>query len=161
MPDYWGLKQHFPVMPLNKLDEPSMRAASIWDITCDSDGEIQFDPTAPLYLHDIDLDEEEYFLGFFNIGAYQETLGMSHNLFTHPNECSIEVTEEGYTFHDIEESENILDILSDIGYDKAQILIKLKNNLANSAFTTEEEKSDTLQKLELYLYQNGYLRTTN
>ena len=161
MPDYWGLKQHFPVMPLNKLDEPAMRAASIWDITCDSDGEIQFDPSAPLYLHDIDLDEEEYFLGFFNIGAYQETLGMSHNLFTHPNECSIEVTEEGYTFHDIEESENILDILSDIGYDKAQILIKLKNNLANSTFTTEEEKSDTLQKLELYLYQNGYLRTTN
>ncbi len=161
MPDYWGLKQHFPVMPLNKLDEPAMRAASIWDITCDSDGEIQFDPSAPLYLHDIDLDEEEYFLGFFNIGAYQETLGMSHNLFTHPNECSIEITEEGYTLQDIEESENILDILSDIGYDKAQILIKLKNNLANSAFTTEEEKSDTLQKLELYLYQNGYLRTTN
>ncbi len=161
MPDYWGLKQHFPVMPLNKLDEPAIRAASIWDITCDSDGEILFDPSAPLYLHDIDLDEEEYFLGFFNIGAYQETLGMSHNLFTHPNECTIEVTDEGYNLHNIEEAENILDILDDIGYDKSQILIKLKNNLANSTFTTEEEKSDTLQKLELYLYQNGYLRTTN
>ncbi len=161
MPDYWGLQQHFPVMPLNKLDEPAIRAASIWDITCDSDGEIKFDPSVPLYLHDVDLDEEEYFLAFFNVGAYQETLGMSHNLFTHPNECSIEVTEEGYTFLNIEESENILDILDDIGYDKAQILIQLKNNLANSTFTTEEEKSDTLQQLELYLYQNGYLRTTN
>jgi len=161
MPDYWGLQQQFPVMPLNKLDEPAIRAASLWDITCDSDGEILFNPNAPLYLHDIDLDEEEYFLAFFNIGAYQETLGMSHNLFTHPNECSIEITEEGYMFHDIEESDNILDILDDIGYDKAQILIQLKNNLANSPFTTEEEKSDTLQKLELYLYQNGYLRTTN
>jgi len=161
MPDYWGLQQQFPVMPLNKLDEPAIRAASLWDITCDSDGEIQFNPNAPLYLHDVDLDEEEYFLAFFNVGAYQETLGMSHNLFTHPNECSIEITDEGYAFHDIEESDNILEILDDIGYDKAQILIQLKNNLANSAFTTEEEKSDTLQKLELYLYQNGYLRTTN
>lgn len=161
MPDHWGLQQHFPVMPLNKLDEPAIRAASLWDITCDSDGEIQFDPNAPLYLHDIDLDEEEYFLAFFNVGAYQETLGMNHNLFTHPNECSIEVTENGYRLHDIVESQNILDILDDIGYDKSQILIQLKNNLANSTFTTEEEKNDTLQKLELYLYQNGYLRTTN
>ena len=161
MPDYWGLEQHFPVMPLNKLDEPAIRAASLWDITCDSDGEIQFDPSAPLYLHDVDLDEEEYFLAFFNVGAYQETLGMNHNLFTHPNECSVEVTESGYLLHDIVESQNILDILDDIGYDKSQILIQLKNNLANSTFTTEEEKNDTLQKLELYLYQNGYLRTTN
>ena len=161
MPDYWGLGQHFPVMPLNKLDEPAIRAASLWDITCDSDGEIQFDPSAPLYLHDVNLDEEEYFLAFFNVGAYQETLGMNHNLFTHPNECSIEVTESGYHLHDIVESQNILDILDDIGYDKSQILIQLKNNLANTTFTTEEEKNDTLQKLELYLYQNGYLRTTN
>jgi len=161
MPDYWGLQQHFPVMPLNKLDEPAIRAASLWDITCDSDGEIKFDPSSPLYLHDVDLDEEEYFLAFFNVGAYQETLGMNHNLFTHPNECSIELTEDGFALHDIEESQNILDILDDIGYDKAQILIQLKNNLANSTFSTEEEKSDTLQKLELYLYQNGYLRTTN
>ncbi len=161
MPDYWGLQQHFPVMPLNKLDEPAIRAASLWDITCDSDGEIQFDPSSPLYLHDVDLDEEEYFLAFFNVGAYQETLGMNHNLFTHPNECSVEVTESGYRLHDIEESQNILDILDDIGYEKSQILIQLKNNLANSTFSTEEEKNDTLQKLELYLYQNGYLRTTN
>ncbi|MDA3946884.1 MAG: biosynthetic arginine decarboxylase [Helicobacteraceae bacterium] len=161
MPDYWGLQQHFPVMPLNKLDEPAIRAASLWDITCDSDGEIQFDTNVPLYLHDVDLDEEEYFLAFFNVGAYQETLGMSHNLFTHPNECSIEVTDEGYILKNVIESDNILEILDDIGYDKAEILIQLKNNLANSTFTTEEEKSDTLQKLELYLYQNGYLRTTN
>ena len=160
MPDYWGLKQHFPVMPLTKLNEPAIRAASLWDITCDSDGEIQFDPSSPLYLHDVDLDEEEYFLAFFNVGAYQETLGMNHNLFTHPNECSIEITESGYQLHNIEESQNILDILDDIGYDKSQILIQLKNNLANSVFSTEEEKNDTLQKLELYLYQNGYLRTT-
>jgi len=161
MPDYWGLQQHFPVMPLNKLEEPAIRAASLWDITCDSDGEIRFDPSAPLYLHDVDLDEEEYFLAFFNIGAYQETLGMNHNLFTHPNECSIDITDDGFKINDIEESQNILDILDDIGYDKRQILIQLKNNLANSTFSTEEEKSDTLQKLELYLYQNGYLRTTN
>ncbi|MEA3372341.1 MAG: biosynthetic arginine decarboxylase [Campylobacterota bacterium] len=161
MPDYWGLGQHFPVMPLNKLDEPAIRAASLWDITCDSDGEIAFDSKSPLYLHDVNLDEEEYFLAFFNIGAYQETLGMQHNLFKHPSECTIILNDDSYEVEHIIESENLLSTLEDLGYDGAKILIQLKNNLAHSNFSTEKEKSDTLQKLESYLYQNGYLRTTN
>ncbi len=70
IPDYWGLKQHFPIMPLDKLNIKPLRAASLWDITCDSDGEITFDPEAPLFLHDVDLGNEEYFIGFFNIGAF-------------------------------------------------------------------------------------------
>lgn len=161
LPDYWGLGQHFPVMPLDRLDKPAIRAASLWDITCDSDGEICFQPDKPLYLHDIDLDEEEYFVAFFNVGAYQETLGMKHNLFSHPSECTVLLNETTYELHNIEESEHILSIMADLGYDESQVLIQLKNNLAHTAFSTEEEKSDTLQKLEIILYQNGYLRTTN
>lgn len=161
LPDYWGLNQNFPTMPLHKLDQPALRPASLWDITCDSDGEIGFSSKSPLYLHDINLDEEEYFLGFFNVGAYQETLGMSHNLFAHPSECTIEITDNGYEVKKINESNSLLKIISGLGYDENQILIQLKNSLARSTFITEEEKSDTLQKLELYLYQNSYLRTTN
>ena len=161
MPDYWGLGQHFPVMPLDRLDKPAIRSASLWDITCDSDGEVAFNPEAPLYLHDVNLDEDEYYLGFFNVGAYQETLGMQHNLFKHPSECTVLLTEEGYEIENFIESEHLLTILSDLGYNESQVLIQLKNNLAQAEFSTEEEKSDTLQQLELYLYQNGYLRTTN
>lgn len=161
LPDYWGLGQKFPIMPLHKLDTPALRSASLWDITCDSDGEICFDTSSPLYLHDVDLDEEDYFLGFFNVGAYQETLGMNHNLFAHPSECSIEITDEGYDIVTIDESNSLLKVLANLGYDEGQILIQLKNMLARSTFITEEEKSDTLQKLELYLHQNSYLRTTN
>jgi len=160
IPDYWGLQQQFPIMPLDRLDIPAIRAASLWDITCDSDGEIRFKPETPLYLHDIDLDEEEYFLAFFNVGAYQETLGMNHNLFTHPSECTILISDTGYEIENFTESDNVLNILEDIGYDASKLLTNLKNKLASSDFRTEEEKSDTLQKLEMYLYQNGYLRTT-
>ncbi|WP_295055434.1 biosynthetic arginine decarboxylase [Sulfuricurvum sp.] len=160
IPDYWGLQQQFPIMPLDRLDIPAIRAASLWDITCDSDGEIRFQPETPLYLHDIDLDEEEYFLAFFNVGAYQETLGMNHNLFTHPSECTILISDTGYEIENFTESDNVLNILEDIGYDASKLLTNLKNKLASSDFRTEEEKSDTLQKLEMYLYQNGYLRTT-
>ncbi len=161
LPDYWGLSQRFPIMPIHKLDTPALRSASLWDITCDSDGEIGFSSASPLYLHDVDLDEEDYFLGCFNVGAYQETLGMEHNLFSHPSECTVVIDDKGYTLEQIDESNSLLKVVSNLGYDENQILIQLKNSLARSTFITEEEKSDTLQKLELYLYQNSYLRTTN
>lgn len=161
LPDYWGLNQHFPVMPLHHLNSTPLRAASLWDITCDSDGEIGFNPDKPLYLHDVNLDEEEYFLGFFNVGAYQETLGMNHNLFTHPSEYTITIDENSYEIKNAVESKNILDILDSIGYDSKILHAKLKNDLSSSEFISEKEKSDTLAKLELFLQQNGYLRTTN
>jgi arginine decarboxylase len=161
LPDYWGLNQHFPVMPIHHLNSTPLRAASLWDITCDSDGEIGFNPDKPLYLHDINLDEEDYFLGFFNVGAYQETLGMDHNLFTHPSEYTIKIDDEKYTIVNEVESKNILDILESKGYDKTNILEKLKNDLVISDFITEKEKNDTLAKLETFVEQNGYLRTTN
>jgi len=161
LPDYWGLKQHFPVMPIHHLNADPIRAASLWDITCDSDGEIGFNPKKPLYLHDINLDEEEYFLGFFNVGAYQETLGMQHNLFTHPSEYTIEIDDISYEIKHEIESKSILDILSSIGYDSSKILNKLKTQLIKSSFITEKEKCDTLAKLETFIEQNGYLRTTN
>jgi arginine decarboxylase len=162
IPDYWGLQQNFPVMPLHYLDsQKTLRPASLWDITCDSDGEIGFNPDAPLYLHDVDLDTEEYFLAFFNIGAYQETLGMQHNLFSKPNEATVTITDDGYEIHLIEESANLLQVINSVGYDAQTILNDLKNKLESTAFITEKEKSDTLRQLESYLHQNSYLRTTN
>ncbi|WP_373071068.1 biosynthetic arginine decarboxylase [Sulfurimonas sp.] len=160
LPDYWGIKQDFPVMPIHNLEKKPIRAASLWDITCDSDGEIGFNPSKPLHLHDVDLDNEEYFLGFFNVGAYQETLGMNHNLFSRPNEYTINITEDGYNISNGIESENILDILEDIGYSGKSILNKLENDILQSEFITTQEKADTLAQLNTYLKQNGYLRTT-
>ncbi|MEA2072127.1 MAG: biosynthetic arginine decarboxylase [Campylobacterota bacterium] len=161
LPDYWGLEQHFPVMPLHHLLKDPVRGASIWDITCDSDGEIGFNPEKPLFLHDVNLNKEDYYLGFFNVGAYQEVLGMSHNLFTHPNEYTILIDENSYTITNSVESKNVLDILSSVGYDKNELLNKLKNDLIKSSFITEKEKSDTLSTLETLVKQNGYLRTTS
>jgi arginine decarboxylase len=161
LPDYWGLNQHFPIMPLHHLEAQPLRAASLWDITCDSDGEICFNPEKPLYLHDINLTQEDYFLGFFNVGAYQETLGMIHNLFTHPSEYTIEIDDNRYSIKNAVESKSILNILESIGYDKKEILKKLKSDLLQSDFITNKEKDDTLAKLEIFVEQNGYLRTTN
>jgi arginine decarboxylase len=115
LPDFWGLKQRFPIMPITKLNISPNRSATIWDITCDSDGEIPFDKDAPLYLHEIDLNKENYYLAFFLVGAYQEILGMKHNLFSYTNEAIITFDENGdYKIEFLERTQKIRDILKNM-----------------------------------------------
>ncbi len=160
LPDFWGLGQHFPVMPLAHLERKPTQPASIWDITCDSDGEIAFDAQKPLYLHDIDVETEEYFLAFFLTGAYQEVLGMRHNLFTHPTEAVVTFDAEGQPHIDrVIEAQSILDILEDLDYDTDAIAQSLKQGIEHSPLLSPEEQSQLLKKLHLYLRENSYLKT--
>ncbi len=160
LPDFWGLAQNFPIMPLDRLDEKPSNPASIWDITCDSDGEIGFNRELPLYLHDIDVSKEEYFLAFFLTGAYQEVLGMKHNLFTHPTEALIHFDEKGeYHIDKLIEAQNLMDVLDDLDYDTNIIDKTLKYRIEDSAHISKEEKRELLGKLYLYLSENSYLKT--
>ncbi len=160
LPDFWGLAQHFPIMPLNHLSSKPTNPASIWDITCDSDGEIGFDRKRPLYLHDIDINQEEYFIGFFLTGAYQEVLGMKHNLFTHPTEAVITFDENGtYRIDSIIEAQNLMDILDDLDYDTGLIDKMLKQKIEESTLISKDEKEELLGKIYLYLSENSYLKT--
>ncbi|HIP19241.1 MAG TPA: biosynthetic arginine decarboxylase [Sulfurovum sp.] len=162
LPDFWGLKQHFPIVPLDKLDSEPTNPASIWDITCDSDGEIGFDRELPLYLHDIDVSKEEYFLAFFLTGAYQEVLGMQHNLFTHPTEAMVHFKEDGsYHIDGLIEAQNLLDVLDDLDYDTNLMDKTLKYQIEESTLISKEEKRELLGKLYLFLSENSYLKTAN
>lgn len=149
LPDYWGINQEFPIMPITHLDKNPTRSASLWDITCDSDGELPFNLTKPLYLHDINLNKEEYFLGFFNVGAYQDTLGMKHNLFSHPTEINVVFEDGRFKLEKIIESQKIIDILEDIDYDTNEIKNILRKNT----------KPKIYKSLKKYLKENGYLKT--
>jgi arginine decarboxylase len=146
-------------MPIHKLNIKPTRAATIWDITCDSDGEISFDGKKPIFLHDIDLENEEYFIGIFLLGAYQEVLGMDHNLFTHPTEVSVEISDDGYELKDYIISQSLLDILEDIDYDTKEIQAILSQNIINSSLN-KNEKEQVLKELFDILNENGYLKTT-
>lgn len=160
LPDYWGLEQSFPVMPLDRLNKKPTRSASLWDITCDSDGEIAFNSASPLYLHEVDVTKEEYFLGFFLVGAYQEVLGMRHNLFTHPTEFSVVFNEDGgYSIKQLLEAQTILDVLDDFDYDTKEIERILKQKIEESALLDEDGKKEILGRLYIMLSENSYLRT--
>src|SRR3990172_2626550 len=41
IPDHWALDQLFPVVPIHRLNEKPTRHATLIDITCDSDGEVE------------------------------------------------------------------------------------------------------------------------
>lgn len=161
MPDFWGLQQIFPIMPLTHLDKKPTRSASIWDITCDSDGEISYSKNNPLVLHDIDLDKENYFLGFFLVGAYQEVLGMKHNLFMHPTEASVYIDEKDYEAKDIIEAQSILDTLDDLDYDVRVIMDILNEKISDSKLINEKQKKQILGELYLFLNDNGYLKSVD
>ncbi len=160
LPDYWGLGQSFPVMPLDRLNKKPTRSASLWDITCDSDGEIAFNSKAPLYLHEVDVTKKAYFLAFFLVGAYQEVLGMRHNLFTHPTEFSVVFDEKGeYKIDKLLEAQTILDVLDDFDYDTKEIERILKQKIEESDLLDDEEKKEILGQLYIMLSENSYLRT--
>ena len=79
LPDAWAIDQLFPIIPLSRLNEQPTRAATIQDITCDSDGKIAnfVSPRNLSYslpVHELK-DKEPYYLGVFLVGAYQEILG--------------------------------------------------------------------------------------
>jgi len=159
LPDSWGLKQNFPVMPLSKLNKSNTRSASLWDITCDSDGEVSFDVKNPLFLHDVNLEEEDYFLAFFLVGAYQETMGIAHNLFSHPTELSVEIDEESYNIQNIIRSKNIIEILGNIEYNKNEIKNILFNKINKSDLINKTKKRKVFDMLNIFLNDNSYLKT--
>lgn len=149
LPDFWGIDQEFPVMPLTHLNVPATRSATLWDITCDSDGEMPFNPKKPLYLHDVDLKKEEYFLGFFLVGAYQDVLGMKHNLFASPSEVNVVFENDKAVLTDFLPSQNIHDILEDLDYHMFNLQQKLFSKLSDDSL---------LFTLKKFLKDNGYLK---
>ncbi len=97
MLDHWAIDQLFPVMPLHRLNEEPTRRGTLVDITCDSDGKVDQFIGADgerrfLELHPVN--SENYYLGVFLTGAYQDILGDMHNLFGRVNEVHVYADEE-------------------------------------------------------------------
>ena len=121
LPDVWAIDQIFPVMPIHRLGEEPRRRAILADITCDSDGKIdtfanEHDVRRAIPLHEL-RDNEEYYLGVFLVGAYQETLGDLHNLLGDTHVVSVRINGDGsFDFVREIEGDSIADVLSYVEY---------------------------------------------
>jgi arginine decarboxylase len=102
IPDSWAIDQLFPVMPLTHMEQRPTTKATIVDITCDSDGCLDKFVDRHDIKHSLDLHAPAagipYYLGFFLIGAYQESLANEHNLFGAINEAEFTITPSGECF---------------------------------------------------------------
>lgn len=127
LPDIWAIDQVFPVMPIHRLNEQPTREAIIADITCDCDGKIDkfISPQGlrnTLPLHSL-RENEEYYIGVFLVGAYQETLGDLHNLFGDTNVVSVKVNaDSSFDFVREFQGDSISDVLSYVEYEPKQML---------------------------------------
>jgi arginine decarboxylase len=83
--DHWAIGQGFPIVPIERLDEEPARRATLVDLTCDSDGKVdhyvsRLKDRRFLPVHALTRDRP-YYLAFCLMGAYQDIMGDSHNLF--------------------------------------------------------------------------------
>ena len=129
-PDHWAVKQLFPVMPIQRLNEKPTRRAIIADLTCDSDGKIdqfidQHDVKNVLELHP--LDGRRYYIAVFMVGAYQEILGDLHNLFGDTDAVHVVADDDGgYIIDHVVEGEDVKDVLAYVEYDQATLTEKVR-----------------------------------
>ena len=127
VPDAWAVDQLFPIMPIHRLREKPTRLGYLSDITCDCDGKIDafidpHDVKTALPLHPVSRGDE-YILGIFLVGAYQETLGDLHNLFGDTNAVSIRVDEDGEVEYTQElRGDSVGDVLSYVEYNPASLM---------------------------------------
>lgn len=161
VPDMWGVQQIFPTMPLHRLGEEPMVRGTIADITCDSDGEIRNfagENSDFLALHDL-LDDEDYYLGAFLLGAYQDTLGDFHNLLGCVNEVHVTVEDGDWRISKIVEGDRCEKLLRFFNYDPEERL----GEMASMCCVDEAEKkkaTETIRKaLGGYSYfKNRYIK---
>ena len=162
LPDVWAIDQIHPLAPLQRLHEPPQRVAILSDITCDSDGKIDkfvlgdgVSDTLPV--HDLKADED-YFLGVFFIGAYQETLGDLHNLFGDTNVVTIGLDDAGgFEILKEQDGDTIYEVLSYVEYEPKRLLSSFKAIVETAVKKGKVSPADRRQMIKAYTDSlNGY-----
>lgn len=165
IPDSWAIDQLFPIVPLQRLNQKPDVIASIADITCDSDGEItsfvgENGRAKFLPLHKIRKDDE-YYIGFFLIGAYQEILGDLHNLFGDTNAVHITFNKKtGYMIDTVINGDVCWESLKYVQYKGPEILKRVREHLEKGVAQKKvsiEESSHFIELLDRTLLGYTYL----
>ncbi|TBX20964.1 arginine decarboxylase [Bowmanella sp. JS7-9] len=121
--DTWAIDQVLPVIPLQRMNERPTVNVSLVDITCDSDGKIdQFVCESGISdvipMHKLKKNQD-YFIGMFLTGAYQDVMGDMHNLFGRLNEVHIysyDDDPQDFYIEEIVKGSSVNDVLSIMQY---------------------------------------------
>jgi arginine decarboxylase, biosynthetic len=160
--DHWALGQLFPIMPVSRLNERPTREATLVDITCDSDGQVNKfidlrDVRDTLPLHALNANGngqlEPYYLGFFLMGAYQDIMGDLHNLFGRVNEVHVFLDPDepaGYYVEEIIEGTTIVQALDSVQYDEKELKRQMKAQVDEAIKSDRMKPSEAMRLLDDY-----------
>ncbi len=121
LPDTWGIKQRFILLPINKWEE-KYRRVFLGGLTCDSQDYYNADSHAnAIFLPTIENRDDPLYIGFFHTGAYQESIsgfgGIQHCLVPAPKHIIIDRDEDGeYTTKLFSKEQTYKSMLKILGY---------------------------------------------
>ncbi len=154
LPDIWAIDQLFPIMPIHRLGEEPTRRAVLADITCDSDGKIDHfidrrDVKSVLELHPVN--GQDYYLGIFLIGAYQEILGDLHNLFGNTNTVHVSLASGGgYQIEHVVTGDTVTDVLKYVSYSREELVAKVRRFAELAVRASRMSLEETRSMLRMY-----------
>jgi arginine decarboxylase len=145
LPDVWAIDQIFPIVPLHRLDEEPDRRAVIEDLTCDSDGRIDYyvdgegiESSLPLHALKIG---DTYLLGFFMVGAYQEILGDMHNLFGDTDAVNLEVHADGsFSLGQADHGDRTDELLGYVHFEPDRLRAAYRRRVQNAGLAPSEAR---------------------
>ena len=121
LPDTWAINKRFIMLPINRWNDEYERVL-LGGLTCDSDDYYNSEQHMnAIYLPKYKSDKP-LFIGFFNVGAYQETIGgyggLQHCLIPSPKHILIDRDEEGNLVTKLfKEQQNAEEMLAILGYE--------------------------------------------
>ena len=120
LPDTWAINQRFIMLPINRWNDDYERVL-LGGLTCDSDDYYNSEQHSnAIYLPKFNKNKPLY-IGFFNTGAYQETIGgfggLKHCLIPEPKHVFIKRDENGVIKTELfSEEQTANDYLKILGY---------------------------------------------
>ena len=120
LPDTWAINKRFIMLPINRWDDEYERVL-LGGLTCDSDDYYNSEQHVnAIYLPRYN-EEKPLYIGFFNTGAYQESIGgfggLQHCLIPQPKHILIERDAKGNLKHSLfKEQQTAADFLALLGY---------------------------------------------
>jgi arginine decarboxylase len=125
LPDTWAINQRYIMLPINRWNDDYERVL-LGGLTCDSDDYYNSEQHSnAIYLPKFDKNRPLY-LGFFNTGAYQETIGgfggLKHCLIPEPKHILIQRDDDGKLQTSLfSEEQTASDYLRILGYNSDKV----------------------------------------
>lgn len=120
LPDAWALNKRFIMLPINKWEDNYERVL-LGGLTCDSDDYYNSEQHINAIYLPVYEKEKPLYVGFFNTGAYQESIGgyggLQHCLIPNPKHILIQRDTNGNLIAELfKEQQKSEDLLAILGY---------------------------------------------